>query len=166
MRRPVVALLTAVLLAVVSLPGGAAAAKPADPYVSRVTGTARWLTDSDGGSSYYVLWVTLYARNVTTGNTECVTVTYPDGTRNASSGTTFPRVARGAEASVDLQLLEIPLTASRVTVTAQVMRLSAKGCCIPVGTKRVFTQDLPEPPPPPPAVSAPVPVFDVRYSAP
>ncbi|MBP1704402.1 MAG: hypothetical protein H6Q36_141 [Chloroflexi bacterium] len=167
MRRPVVVLLTAALLAAVSLPSSAVAARPAEPYLTRLTGTARWVTDTGSSKSYYILEGTLYARNVNPRqDTHCVTVTYPDGTRYADSGGAFPRADRGAEVSVGLWLGEIPLTASSVTVTAQMMRIGSRGCCTPVGPQRVFSSPLPTPPAPPPATSQPIVVFDVMFAAP
>jgi hypothetical protein len=165
LRLVAASLAVAALLAATAAP--ALAARPPDPSVTRLVATARWVTDSFSGDHHYVLWMDLYAQGVRPAqHTECVTVTYPDGTKVAESGYAFPRSHRGAEVMLWLQLGEIPEGVTSLHVTAQVMRIGARGCCTPVGTQRVVEAQLPVRPAPPPAPSQPQVIFDVTFTSP
>jgi hypothetical protein len=153
------------LLTVTTAP--ALAARPPDPSVTRLVATALWVTDSDQDKHYYVLWMDLYAQGTRSGqHTECVTVTYPDGTQVAESWYAFPRSQRGSEVMLWLQFGEIPEGVTSLRVTAQVMRIGARNCCTPVGTQRAVEAQLPVRPAPPPAPSVPQVVFDVTFTTP
>jgi len=143
------------------------AARPPDPSVTRLVATARWVTNTEQDAHHYVLWMDVYAQGTRWAqHTQCVTVTYPDGTRVAESGYAFPRSQRGAEVMLSLQFGGIPEEVTSLRVTAQVMRIGARNCCTPVGTQRVVEAQLPVRPAPPPAPSAPQVVFDVTFTTP
>lgn len=146
----------------------AAATGRTQPWVSRVSATTHWVTDTVGDRmSWYVFDVTLYVRDLKSGPyTDCVTVTYSDGTRYPDSGIAFPRTKDGAEVATWLQFGPIPAGVTSVTVTAQVMRMGGRDCCRPVGNKRTISATLPTPPPLPPAPSEPQLVFDVTFPTP
>jgi hypothetical protein len=167
MRRSRRLLATLIILSVLSvlLAVPAEAARP-DPFISRLTATTRWITDSEGGRSYYVLWLDVYARNIRPQQyLVCAKALYADGTTIADQGG-FPRVRAGTETVAWLQLLEVPDGAATLTVTAQLMRLGARGCCTPTGALRTVEASLPARPPAPPATSDPQVVFDISYPAP
>jgi hypothetical protein len=167
MRRSrwIVTVLTVLSLLSVVPAAPAEAARP-DPWVSRLTATARWVTDTDGSRSYYVLWMDAYARNLRPRQyIVCVKVTYPDGTRVALEGY-FGDVNPRTEAVARLQAGEVPEGVTALTVTAQVMRIGMKGCCTAVGALRTVEATLPVRPAPPPAISEPQLVFDVPFATP
>jgi hypothetical protein len=165
LRLVAASLAVTALLSVTGAP--ALAARPPDPSVTRLVATARWVTDSDQDKHYYVLWLDLYAQGIRPAqHTQCITVTYPDGTKVAESGYAFPRSRRGAEVMLWLQLGEIPEGVTSLRVTAQVMRIGARDCCTPVGTQRVVEAQLPVRPAPPPAPSEPQVIFDVTFTSP
>jgi hypothetical protein len=164
MRHVVISFVVGFVLAI-GLVAPADAARPVDPQVSRLVGTVHWVTDSyPPHTSWYMFDVTIYAKNVKPNDTMCVKVTWPGQDRIAESGYAFPRVTRGGETSVLLPFGAIPDGAAFVDVTAQLMRLGSRDCCIPVGAERAVSAALPSPRP---AVgSSPVVVFDETYPTP
>lgn len=163
--RAFISSLAMLSLLMVTLAAPVEAARP-EPWVTRLVATTGWVTDTEGGQSWYVLWIDAYARDAHwRQHVVCVKVTYSDGSRLVNEGS-FPRVARGAEASTWLQFGAIPEGVTAITVTAQMMRIGARGCCMPVGTLRTVEATLPVRPTPPPALSDPQIVFDVSFPAP
>jgi hypothetical protein len=164
LRLVVASLAVTALLAATAAP--ALAARPPDPSVTRLVATARWVTSTED-EHFYVLWVDLYAQGTRPAqHTQCVTVTFPDGTKMVESGYAFPRSRRGAEVMLWLQVGQIPEGVTALRVTAQVMRIGARDCCTPVGTQRVVEAQLPVRPAPPPAPSQPQVIFDVTFTSP
>lgn len=169
MRRPRV-LVASLAVAALVLAGSVApalAARPPAPYVSRITASALWVTDTvPPYTSWYVLQARAYGRYMNPmRDLLCVVVTYSDGTRIPMEGY-VPRVRRGTDAEAELQFGEIPTGVTSLVVSVRVMRIGPKDCCTQVGPERIVEAVLPVRPAPPPAPSEPQVLFDVSFPAP
>ena len=156
--RPITSSLVIVVLLVLSLGTPVEAGKPRDPYVSRMTGSAGWITSND-----YVMVATVYVRNASRRNTLGYRVTWSDGSGSAEGGLALPPAGPSGESMLTFSLGPIPEGASSVTFAAQVQRPGPGGCCAQASPAASVTAALPAPPPAPTEWQV---VFDVTFAAP
>ena len=163
-QRILLSLITIVCLAP-GIAGPVEAARPADPYISRMTAVAGWVTDPLTSDAYYVIDATVYAEKISKQNEFGYRFTFSDGTVRSEGGVLPPTPNVNGESVILVQGGQVPENATSVTFAAQIQR-RGRGGFVAASPTATVTAALPERPDPPPAPSTWQVVFDVSFTAP